>query len=341
MLVLLTMLVSAKLSKEADDLVRRAARYVEKVLHANIEFRNVDSDYLSSYLLNHYQFIGAQIAQQSYVLAIVPNREDIAASIAKHVSRVEQELEQPVIVLSAYMTSAQRTRLISQGVSFIVPGNQLYLPRLGVVLRERFRSPKKQRDKQLSPVAQLVLFHHLSHYHMTATPSELAAELRYTPMSVGRAFDELSSRNIAVTERKGREKVISYTAPPRELIEFCRTLLRKPFRGRHGVILEDGWPDFLIAGESALSEMSDLASPRLPTFAIAADGWQSKFDDYGFDEVNQIELADALIETWYYDPGILAQNGRVDPLSLYAQFWDHPDERVAAAAAVLLEEFEW
>ena len=79
----------------------------------------------------------------------------------------------------------------------------------------------------------------------------------------------------------------------------------------------------------------------MPTFAIPADGWQRKFEDYGFDEVNQIELADALIETWYYDPAILAENGLVDPLSLYAQFWDHPDERLAAAAALLLEQIVW
>jgi hypothetical protein len=48
--------------------------------------------------------------------------------------------------------------------------------------------------------------------------------------------------------------------------------------------------------------------------------------------VNDIDAADALIETWRYDPHTLSRGETVDPLSLHAQFWDHADERVAQAA---------
>jgi hypothetical protein len=47
------------------------------------------------------------------------------------------------------------------------------------------------------------------------------------------------------------------------------------------------------------------------------------------------------VQTWTYDPRILASNGVVDRLSLYLSVRGSPDERVAQAAEELLETFEW
>ena len=47
------------------------------------------------------------------------------------------------------------------------------------------------------------------------------------------------------------------------------------------------------------------------------------------------------IETWSYDPGVLATGETVDPLSLYLTVRNHADERVAQAADQLLEQFQW
>ena len=41
--------------------------------------------------------------------------------------------------------------------------------------------------------------------------------------------------------------------------------------------------------------------------------------------------SDGALATWRYDPRILARNQTVDPLSLFAQFWDDPDERLSMA----------
>ena len=53
------------------------------------------------------------------------------------------------------------------------------------------------------------------------------------------------------------------------------------------------------------------------------------------------EIADGVVETWRYDPHVLSDSPVVDVLSLYAQFWDHRDERVAYAASELLEAIDW
>ena len=47
------------------------------------------------------------------------------------------------------------------------------------------------------------------------------------------------------------------------------------------------------------------------------------------------------VQTWTYDPNILAESGVIDRLSLYLSVRGNPDERVAQAAEELLETFEW
>ena len=94
------------------------------------------------------------------------------------------------------------------------------------------------------------------------------------------------------------------------------------------------------AGETALAELTVLSPPPLRTFAVAASDWKQTADDYGIFETEADE-AQCIVETWTYDPDGLSGAPIVDPLSLYAQFRGHRDERVSMAAERLLEEVVW
>lgn len=101
------------------------------------------------------------------------------------------------------LNSTPRAHLIGLGVAFAVPGNQLYVAQLAMDLREYFRTPERARGDRLSPVAQAVLFHHiLTGRDQGLTPTALAEEMRYSAMSIGRAFDELAARNLARIENE-------------------------------------------------------------------------------------------------------------------------------------------
>ena len=50
----------------------------------------------------------------------------------------------------------ERKRLIEDKIPFLAPGQQLYLPDLGLDLREQFRTPRREHLK-ISPAAQLVV----------------------------------------------------------------------------------------------------------------------------------------------------------------------------------------
>ncbi|MCK7468892.1 MAG: hypothetical protein MZU91_12730 [Desulfosudis oleivorans] len=62
-------------------------------------------------------------------------------TFAARLDKLRQLAGMPVVYVTRTLASYERKRLIEQKVPFLVPGNQLYLPDLGIDLREYFRKP--------------------------------------------------------------------------------------------------------------------------------------------------------------------------------------------------------
>lgn len=318
-------------------------RYLCQTLHARIRvqpFGNVSS--LPSFLARSYKLYETQIAGRRCVFVTTGVAAGTPSDVAKHVALVRSDVNDAVVVFAAPSLSAHnRSRLLAQGVAFVVPGNQLYIPELAMDLREHFRAPRPQTVDGLSPAAQAVLFLHLLRRNEGATtPSAIAERLRYSAMSIGRAFDYLTSAGLADTEKLGKERHLRFKTDRRALLEDARELLRSPVRSVK--FIRDGHigPFLKRGGESALSELTDLSPPRIETWAVAADNWKTVAKTGSLVETDEYD-ATFIVETWYYDPAWLSDGPVVDPLSLYAQFKDHDDERIAMAVERLLEKVSW
>ncbi|MBI1256537.1 MAG: hypothetical protein GC204_03615 [Chloroflexi bacterium] len=327
-----------------DRVAKALQDYVRETLHTPLHLGEWgDAGALPIFLTRRYRFWqGAILERACLFMALMPETEATPAEIAKHVALVEPQFDGIVVFAAEGLTAAARGRLIAQGVPFVVPNNQLYIPMLALDLRDHFRLPVRPPGERLTPAAQLVFFYYILHRDAaTMTPTMLAEPLEFAAMSIGRAFDQLAAFNLATVERRGREKLLHYHADPRTLFEASRTLLQTPVRGLHGVKFTKTRPDMVRAGETALADRTNLAHPDRPTYAILATGWQAYFELHGIKDTNEIDEADAFIETWRYDPRVLSEGSVVDPLSLHAQFWNHADERVVEAATQVLETVAW
>ncbi len=58
------------------------------------------------------------------------------ANVRGQMDKLRQLAGMPVVYVTGTLASYERKRLIEQKVPFLVPGNQLYLPDLGIDLRE-------------------------------------------------------------------------------------------------------------------------------------------------------------------------------------------------------------
>ena len=140
--------------------------------------------------------------------------------IRKHHEQVQKQLTLPTIYVSQSITSYNRDRLIKAGVSFVVPGNQMYLPYLGIDLREYFLKNKKRGKEFLSPASQTLLIYALlrePNQHLFSV--ELAHQLGYALMTVNRAFDELSEISIGEVHKQGKRRFWHFSGSKKELWE--------------------------------------------------------------------------------------------------------------------------
>ena len=321
------------------DLSAQTGAHIRKVLHRSVRrgahaFVRTKAGDLSK----TYTFEVMEIGDMAFAVMLTLD-PPTPAKLAQDVAKASLRLRMPVIVVVESMDATLRSRLVERGVAFVAPGNQLYIPQVGSDLRETFRPPMRPPRGGLTPVSQLVLFYCLTKNLDGVTPTQLASELGYTQMSLGRGFDELAVREVARIERRGREKILTLRGTPRDVLETCREHLLAPTRGVHAVRFAGAKPKMLKAGETALAALAGADIQAVPTFAIPATDWQDFFKDNGVDASVGLDEAEAVIETWRYDPKILSNGPCVDALSLYAQFWADPNPRLADAAAKLLDRF--
>jgi len=319
-----------------------ALQYIGDTLHDRIRVKPLHHvPNLSSFLARIYRICDGLIAGRRCVFLVTQGHGAKPSDIAKHADLVRAAVDAIVVFVAPALSPHRRARLIRHGVAFVVPGNQLYIPDLAIDLREHFRARRQRRVRGLSPAAQAVLFHRLFRLDEAATTASLiATPLRYSAMSIGRAFDELVDTGLAHTERRGKERHLRFKAEGRPLFETARELLRSPVRTEKFVWHMSDVGTLKRSGETALAELTELSPPPLRTFAVAASDWKRTADDYGIFETDPDE-AQCIVETWTYDPAGLSGTPIVDPLSLYAQFRGHRDERVSMEAERLLEGMAW
>ena len=295
------------------------------------------ADSLPIYLQDNYRFKKIQISGKACLLACDQySEEQSPAVIRKHMEQVRAKFDGEIIYVRMKMSAHNRKRLIQQKVSFVVPGNQMYLPTLGVDLREHFKAIRSFPE-QFSPATQLTLIYILlDDFDKTYRPKELAAKLGYTSMTMSRVFDELD--NLAEINKQGRERLLLFHGKKIDLWKKILPRLSSPVQKRIQVPASKISPQALLAGLSALSHYSSLAEPANPVYAVGKDLTFTPTAKTFPDSIDQDTIE---VEIWQYNPLLFAKDGFVDPISLYLSLQDNPDVRVEAALQEMMSRLAW
>ena len=300
-----------------------------------------DASKLPFFLQDLYLFHCIEILDKPCLLVICRNRSgETPAVIRKHCLAVTEHYANDIIYVVEAITSFNRKRLIEQKVSFIVPGNQLYLPMLGLDLREHFKDARNTKQKALSAVAQLLLISYiLGRYNRSLSVKELARLLGYSAMTLTRAIKELAEKDLALAEIIGREKRLTFSISVKELWSKVLPDLQNPIKKSVWIAMAQRPLSFPIAGESALAESTIIAAPENRTMAIYAVEWPGLKKRMGLEEREEQDIACIQLQLWRYNPALLTEGKTVDPLSLWLSLKDIKDERVDMALDQLMESF--
>ena len=280
------------------------------------------------------------------ILMAIEKRADkpVLASVRDQVDKLRQMAGLPVLYVTRTLASWERKRLVEYKVPFLVPGNQLYLPDLGIDLREVFRRPPTAPQTPLSPATQAVLITALLRqpWRNSWRPAEVARDLGYTAMTLSRAVGELTAAGIATAHMQGRVRWLHMERSAEQTWDHALPLLRSPVKRRVWVRTSPRWatPQVKLAGLSALARASMLADPPWPVHAVSPARWKAA-TQAGIEPLPEPMPGVCEWELWQYDPALVPDSDAVDPLSLTLSLQDHTDERVQLALDELKGHFPW
>jgi hypothetical protein len=321
------------------DLIESLKNYLNEALNVSIDVRHwKNPENLPFFLMDSYEFFKLSIFEQSCLLMVPKESTEITPGlISKCYKQAQKNCEDCIIYAQSSLSSYNRKRLVEHNIPFIIPGNQMYLPHLGIDFREHFRKLHGKTEKPFSPASQAVVIYALVRQtNEGLTSSHIVGKLGYTLMTINRVFTELKAAQIGEFFQEGRERCWTFS-DKRTLWKQTAPFLRSPVKKR---LWLKSHQLKIIAGLTALSHLSLLAPPSLSVFAASMHQWEI-WQKLGCEELPSADGADIQLEIWNYDPGLFAKNNVVDPFSLYLSLKAKQDERIESALEEMMEKIEW
>jgi len=300
---------------------------------------------LPYFLQEAYDLRELRLWDRPLLLAIDRQRGEPALANARgHLDKIRAIAGHPVVYVTKALASYERRHLIAKKVPFIVPGNQLFLPELGIDLREYFRGRVPAADARVSPATQAVLIAALLRvpWQVDWRPATIVAELAYTPMTLSRVVRELVSAGLATVQNDGKARWIRMAYSAADTWERARPLLRSPVKRLVWVPTPPAVlrPGIRLAGLSAMARLSMLADPPWSTYALSPLQWTTaRQARVGMLRVQMPGACEW--QLWHYSPALVSNSETVDPLSLTLSLQGEADERVQKALDQLRGKFPW
>ncbi len=324
-----------------DQLLNNLVKYLSEVTGLGVTAALMPDDNLPYFFTRQYALYNLVIGGTSFTAVFLQEEADFKpVQFIKHMRQIPLVEPDGVCVVAHSLPTYVRKRLIEKGVSFIIPGVQMYLPALGMELRSRVARKKAQSVERFSPATQVVLIHWLlGHIEGAVTPLALSKRLWYSAMTMSRVVDELVVTKVIQVERAGRERLATFSENRKDIWEQAFPRLRNPII-QVVRLFEDKLPrkNVVVAGTTALSSWSMLNEPAHPEYAISREAWKA-LEKTGVDLIPVEEPGTCLLQVWCYDPKMLEVDGRVDPFSLFLSLQDTDDERIEMALDEMMGQY--
>lgn len=296
---------------------------------------------LPLFLNDLYTFGTMVLFDRSYILAFPDDRQEYTpGAVEKHFARIRELTNIDVVYVSDTLAGWNRKRYIEKKISFIIPGTQMYLPLLGVDLREYVRLPsRKTNGTRLSQSTQEISLFVLGYKKKNKwTGAELTKERAMSLMTVHRAFDELETIGGFSIQKDGKRRLLTVRENRSQTWEALLPVVINPC-SRTLVIPRKFLPSCaLVAGLTALAIHSDIAAPEIPEFAVRMTTWNKYTKKKKVTTLPSAEPGAVRVQLWRYEPKFEMDSNEADILSVILTLQGFDDERVAQAIKQALKE---
>lgn len=286
-------------------------KYIEEVLGVQVIYHHWKGELeLPFYITERYKMRLVEIQEMKCIFLWPKGELNQMGSLKKQIHRIRMEEALPVVFVLESMDRYRRNSFIRNGIPFVVPDNQLFLPFMGIVLREKFYS-KEAPVECLQPSTQLLLFYWALGDENVIYMSEAVKKLGLSAMSLTRAFRQLELTGLFETGKNGVQKYLKGLDKREEILKKAEQFLVTPVASTIYVNREEKREEWCLAGESVLFHKNKGEAPQVPCYAVNKKDCRLSGSRELLDASSQVEL-----QLWKYDPWILARDNCVDPFSL-------------------------
>lgn len=313
-------------------------QFIESILHQQVEISPYqDTEKLPLIFQGRYNLFSLTINGQSCVL-VEPKEELGLAALRKHQRRLEQLTEQYCVFYLKKMNTYLREKMLEEGVSFIWENHQMYMPFLGILLKQNDTRVLKPCSK-LSFLTQKLLLTALYDQWQNITVTMAAERMNITKMSVTRCYDEIEYMEIPILHKKGRMRLLCGDTDKEKMWNIIRPYMRTPLI-QEFYLGEDIPQTLMKSGMSALCEYSMLDDNEYMTYAICKSQL-AEFEIRNKKQVPKGEIPKCIVQELgyiidYKDLGV------IDPLTIFTLMEREQQEpRVDKALEEMLREYVW
>lgn len=267
-------------------------------------------------------------------VAIEPKPEYDFRMIRNLVNTVERKTGIPALLILENLDAYQRRVLIDSRTNFIVPDRQIFFPVLGILLNERGLGVRQSKSDMLSAVAVALIVYQLTKRNLQGkNVSQIAEIMGYSVKTLSLAVNELEHNGFVAFRQEGRKKLMDFILSPKEMWEKIYDMSDSPVEKRMFTVNDELMKEIGVkASDSALSDVSMLAPPQQPVYAVYARNPRLRELN-----LNQND-GTSIIEVWKTDPKLTAVNGNLDIFSLALSYKDDDDPRVKKEIDKILTE---
>ena len=317
-------------------------KYLAEIFGISVKIENWDGkSKLPLYLRNKREYFVLSMGNMQSVL--MKNNADNfnVSSFEKEMQEIEKYAEMSVILWLDVVSTYQRNALVKNGIPFIVPNSQIFVPELGMSLKE-FCAGKREKVEKISAAAQFLLLYFIyQKKHEEKSQSKIAEYLNMSAMNVSRAVQELQELGLVESRKEGTSKVIKSVATGKELYQLSSEYLQSPVQKKIYVSLKYFDMDLPFAGETALAKKSMLNYPKCTVFAMDKKLVKNIPQEAIVEPKLMTDNDYIEIELWKYNPSVYISDEMVDIVSLVQSLKDVEDERVEMQIEEIMEEYEW
>lgn len=318
----------------------------EEYLKDNIDDRTIIKNWdainkVPVFLRNIYKPYMMEILGFQCVLFEILDEAPGIDAIKKHINTIKKITENQIIFYYREITRYRRKNLIQNKIPFIVENGQIFLPFLGLDLKNMGDSLREKTNK-FSPSGQMAFLYFLYKKEAIVNITEFSKIFGWNTMTSSRALNELYNAKLLTYKTGGKTGKSKFyrRIPDPDYFKKGELLLNSPVKRK--VYVEKAPKNSLVAGLEALSKLSMINPPEHKIKAIYIDDLQTKNLEIinNKDIIKDKKLTE--LQIWGYDPRLFTKKGIVvDIASLYASLKKENDERIEQALTEILRKNRW